>query len=101
MVNSLLQLSRMDSEEDTFEKEKVNFTLFFHKIIDRFDMNVKDERIILNSEIPDKEAFVWMDRDKMTQVLDNIISNDVKYLLDGGLINLNIENETRQRCVSN
>jgi len=100
MVNSLLQLSRMDSEEDTFEKEKVNFTLFFHKIIDRFDMNVKDEGIVLNREIPDKEAFVWMDRDKMTQVLDNIISNAVKYSPDGGLINLKIENKTRHIIVS-
>src|SRR5699024_12343383 len=78
----------------------VNFTLFFHKIIDRFDMNVKDERIILNREIPDKEAFVWMDRDKMTQVLDNIISNAVKYSPDDVLINLKIENKTRHIIVS-
>src|SRR5699024_12004164 len=55
--------------------------------------------IVLNREIPDKEAVVWMDRDKMTQVLDNIISNAVKYSPDCGLINLKIENKTRHIIV--
>src|SRR5699024_12665016 len=63
-------------------------------------MNVKDEGSVLNREIPDKEAFVWMDRDKMTQVIDNIISNAVKYSPDGGLIKLKIENKTRHIIVS-
>src|SRR5699024_12800386 len=56
MVNTLLQLSRMDSEEDTFEKEKVNLTLLVHKIINRFDMNVNDKRISLNIYISDNEG---------------------------------------------
>src|SRR5699024_8221907 len=48
----------------------------------------------------DEKAFVCMDRDKMTHKLDDIILNAVKYLLDGGLINLKIENKTCHIIVS-
>lgn len=100
MVSSLLQLSRMDSKADTLYRRKIDFTSFFHEIIDRFDMNVKDDRIILNREIPNDDAYVWMDRDKMTQVLDNIISNAIKYSPDGGVINLKVEKKMRHIVVS-
>ncbi|MBO1004144.1 cell wall metabolism sensor histidine kinase WalK [Pseudogracilibacillus auburnensis] len=100
MVNSLLQLSRMDSKEHTLHREDIDFTPFFHNIIDRFEMNVKDEKINFNRQIPNKSFHVWIDKDRLTQVLDNIISNAVKYSPDGGTITLKIERHIRQIVVS-
>ena len=100
MVSSLLELSRMDSKADTLQRRRVDFTSFFHEIIDRFDMNVKDDRIILSRDIPNETTYVWIDKDKMTQVLDNIISNAVKYSPDGGVINFKVKKNMRQIIVS-
>ncbi|HLQ83292.1 MAG TPA: cell wall metabolism sensor histidine kinase WalK [Pseudogracilibacillus sp.] len=100
MVSSLLELSRMDSKADTLHRRRVDFTSFFHEIIDRFDMNLKDAEIVLNRDIPNETTYVWIDKDKMTQVLDNIISNAVKYSPDGGKINFKLEKSRRQIIVS-
>ncbi|WP_339230854.1 cell wall metabolism sensor histidine kinase WalK [Oceanobacillus sp. FSL K6-2867] len=99
MVNDLLQLSKMDSDELPMHKERAEFAGFFHHVIDRFEMN-SPEKIKLVREIPDVQSYVWMDKDKMTQILDNIISNAIKYSPEGGLIRLKLEVKRHYLLVS-
>lgn len=100
MVTSLLQLSRMDSKELNLNKEVVNFVPFYHQIIDRFEMNVKEADIVFKRDIPKASYYVWVDKDRLTQVLDNIISNAIKYSPDGGRITFRLEKQIRQIVVS-
>lgn len=99
MVNDLLQLSKMDSDELPMHKERSEFASFFHHVIDRFEMN-SPEKIKLVREIPNVQSYVWMDKDKMTQILDNIISNAIKYSPEGGLIRLKLEVKRHYLLVS-
>ncbi|WP_163527890.1 cell wall metabolism sensor histidine kinase WalK [Halobacillus ihumii] len=86
LVNDLLQLSKMERKEDTgLFKEKVDFVPFFGHIIDRFEMN-RDENTAHQRELSKQHLFVWIDKDKITQVLDNVISNAIKYSPEGGTI---------------
>lgn len=85
MVNDLLQLSKMDSKEHPLQMEKVEFIELYHHVIDRFEMNVT-EGIHLERELPKGKFYIWMDKDKMIQVLDNIITNAIKYSPEGGTI---------------
>lgn len=99
MVNSLLELSRMDSKELALMREDIDFIPFFEEIIDRFEMN-KGSKIQFIRQIPDDSYIVWMDRDRMTQVVDNIISNAVKYSPEGGNITLKVEKRMSEIVVS-
>lgn len=90
MVNDLLQLSKMDSDELPLHKERTDFISYFHQVIDRFEMNTPEE-INLIREIPKGKSLVWMDKDRMTQVLDNIISNAIKYSPEGGAIRMKLD----------
>lgn len=101
MVNSLLQLSRVDSEELQLERETLDFTMLFHDVIERFEMNIKEkEQITFKKEIAEDSYYVWADRDRLTQVLDNIISNAIKYSPNGGTITFTLEKRFRQIVVS-
>lgn len=99
MVNDLLQLSKMDSDEYPLNRERTEFVQYFHQVIDRFEMNLP-ELITIEREIPDKGYIVWMDKDKMTQVLDNIISNAIKYSPKGGKIIFRVENKRHHLLIS-
>jgi len=90
LVNDLLQLSKMDSKEYTVHRKRIDFIDYFHHIIDRFEMNT-DNHITLKRQLPRGRFIVWLDEDKMTQVLDNIISNAIKYSPEGGTIRFNVE----------
>ncbi|MDY7044700.1 MAG: cell wall metabolism sensor histidine kinase WalK [Bacillota bacterium] len=99
MVNDLLQLSKMDAEEYPLQKERTDFISYYHHIIDRFEMHIP-KHIALQREIPNGSYHVWIDKDKMTQVLDNIISNAIKYSPEGGTIKLKAEQKRHYLLIS-
>lgn len=89
MVSDLLQLSRMDAGTEDFEKELIDLRALFNFVLDRFDMMIQSDEsknfVIVRDIIPD-QVWIEADQDRMAQVLDNILSNAIKYSPDGGTI---------------
>jgi two-component system sensor histidine kinase VicK len=90
LVNDLLQLSKFDSTDYRIVKDWINFPPYFNRIIDRFELT-KQQNVTFVRKIPTQEIFVEMDEDKITQVLDNVISNSLKYSPEGGVIQFHLE----------
>lgn len=90
LVNDLLDLSRMDSRNFTINPGWVNFSSFLNQIIDRFEMT-KERNVHFKRLFPKESVFVEIDEDKLTQVVDNIISNAMKYSPEGGSITSRIK----------
>lgn len=89
LVNDLLKLSRMDSNEYELEKDWVEFKHFFNAIIDRFEFS-KSQNVQFRRIFPETDLLIEIDTDKLTQVLDNIISNALKYSPDGGNVRFGV-----------
>lgn len=89
LVNDLLQLSKMDSRDYDLNREIVNFNQFFNRIIDRFELS-KSDHVSFVRILSDNAYYVDIDTDKLTQVIDNIISNAIKYSPDGGNIRFGV-----------
>ncbi|MBM7704198.1 cell wall metabolism sensor histidine kinase WalK [Metabacillus iocasae] len=90
LVNDLLQLSKLDSEDYRFATDYINFVDFYHHVIDRFEMTI-EQSISFTRNLPKHPVYVSIDQDKITQVLDNIISNAIKYSPEGGAITFSLE----------
>lgn len=90
LVNDLLQLSKFDSQEYNLTKKDTDFIEFFNKIIDRFEMT-KSQEVTFRRKLPRYPIYVTIDQDKLTQVIDNIISNALKYSPEGGLVSFKVE----------
>ncbi|MBS3678709.1 cell wall metabolism sensor histidine kinase WalK [Ornithinibacillus massiliensis] len=99
MVNDLLHLSKMDNKEHQLQKERTEFIQLFHHVIDRFEMN-SPEHIEIVRELPNEKLFVWIDQDKLIQVIDNIISNAIKYSPEGGKVTCRVIKQRHQILVS-
>nr|WP_114571924.1 cell wall metabolism sensor histidine kinase WalK [Exiguobacterium flavidum] len=85
LVNDLLQLSKMDSKEYKMNKVRFDYIQFLSDIIDRHDMT-KPEKIRFRRKIMKRKVYVRADQDKMIQVVDNILTNAIKYSPEGGTI---------------
>jgi two-component system sensor histidine kinase VicK len=100
IVNDLLQLSKMDNKDYLMNMDTVDLTSFTEQIIERFEMSTKNASINFKTKLPDREVAVYGDRDKLTQLMDNIISNAVKYSPEGGAITCSLKEEKKRVVVS-
>ena len=91
MITDLLNLSRMDQNRLGLEKEFINMNELVLHIVNRFEMVLqsepyRDKNYRILTDITQRDLWVELDQDKITQVLDNIINNAIKYSPDGGRI---------------
>ena len=103
MVTDLLHLSRIDNATSHLDVELINFTAFITFILNRFDkMRGSDEekKYELVRDYPITSVWIEIDTDKMTQVIDNILNNAIKYSPDGGKIKVTMKTTDDQMILS-
>ncbi|MFM1598282.1 cell wall metabolism sensor histidine kinase VicK [Streptococcus mutans] len=104
MITDLLSLSRIDNQTSHLDVELTNFTAFMNYILDRFDQIQSQQSTNKVYEIirdyPDKSVWIEIDTDKMTQVIDNILNNAIKYSPDGGKVTVTMRTTDTQLILS-
>lgn len=92
LTDDLLELSRLDGGKISFNFKVTNL---YDIVVGCVKQNIiiannKNQQIIL-SEPTNKNMYVLIDTDRINQVLNNVISNAIKYSYDGKDINIFIE----------
>lgn len=103
MVTDLLHLSRIDNATSHLDVELINFTAFITFILNRFDKmkgQEKEKKYELVRDYPINSIWMEIDTDKMTQVVDNILNNAIKYSPDGGKITVRMKTTEDQMILS-
>ena len=103
MVTDLLHLSRIDNATSHLDVELINFTAFITFILNRFDKmrsQEQEKKYELVRDYPITSVWIEIDTDKMTQVIDNILNNAIKYSPDGGKITVSMKTTDDQMILS-
>jgi len=103
MVTDLLHLSRIDNATSHLDVELINFTAFITFILNRFDKirgPDEEKKYELVRDYPITSVWIEIDTDKMTQVIDNILNNAIKYSPDGGKITVTMKTTDDQMILS-
>jgi signal transduction histidine kinase len=90
IVDDLLQLGHIEFGRTVVLKRT---RCHLDKIINRYVDHYRREHLIhqFKTDLPEKPISVYMDSDRIGQVLDNLLSNSVKYSPGGGLISSSAE----------
>lgn len=103
MIANLLDLSKMDGGQITLQTDYVDLKRIINHIIDRLVFTLESDSNAGNynfvREFTTRDIYVDVDQDRMTQVIDNILNNAVKYSPDGGTITVKIEDNHRSVIV--
>ncbi|PZO95942.1 cell wall metabolism sensor histidine kinase VicK [Streptococcus halichoeri] len=106
MISDLLNLSRIDNQVTQLAVEMTNFTAFMTSILNRFDLvrtqntSGTGKTYDIVRDYPLTSIWLEIDNDKMTQVIENILNNAIKYSPDGGKITVKMKTTDTQLIVS-
>ncbi|GGK30210.1 PAS domain-containing sensor histidine kinase [Caldalkalibacillus thermarum] len=96
LVNKLLQLSKLDSKRFKLRLKKLDLHALIQETIQRFSFQLQERELTVKLDIAADLPPVEADKDMLTQVLDNILSNAIKYSLAGGQIKVTARQEGDQ-----
>lgn len=82
LVNDLLLLARLDAGTMGIDKTKTDLNLLINSTLERFQFQIRDKQLSFINETADKLE-IWMDREKISQVLNNLIDNAIKFSPEG------------------
>ncbi|QOX62219.1 HAMP domain-containing histidine kinase [Anoxybacterium hadale] len=91
LVSDLERLARIESSNLKLNKTELDLAALTARILVSFEKDLKDKN--LNAEIHGSCSLISADSDRMSQVLVNLISNAVKYTLEGGEINITLSDK--------
>ena len=89
IVNDLEVISRIETELDELKIEKFNIVDLVIEIFDLMEMKSSEMQVELKYNSKSKIQNVIADRDKIQQVLMNLVSNSIKYGKKGGHVLIN------------
>ena len=94
LVRDLLQLSRLDHKQEPIFLREGNIVLLVNMALMKVEMTAKQKNLTLNTLYDvEKDIRVNLDKDRMEQVIMNILSNAIKYTNEGGHIDTDITEE--------
>lgn len=88
MINQILNVNRIDSKKFRLELEKINLVSITKEVIRNFSIPIRENQLEIKTDF--KNTFAKLNETYIYQVIDNLISNAVKYSPKGGEIHLKI-----------
>jgi len=86
LINDVLDLSRIEEGKIDLQAERVSLAGLVHEVVETLKPLATEKEIVIRATIPESSLLVWADRDKLTQVLTNLIGNAVKFIPTAGRV---------------
>jgi signal transduction histidine kinase len=91
LILELLDVSRIETGRLEIRREPIAWPQFVRDVVHRHHTAVSDRRFHLS--VPDAGKIVTGDRDRLEQVLGNLLENAVKYSPDGSDVTVTVEDK--------
>ncbi len=85
LVDNLRNLAKLEQADSKLNKTKFNLSSELEKVILSFEPLYSQNNHVIISNI-DKNIWVYMDKDKLKQIMHNLLSNGYKYLKAQGKV---------------
>lgn len=93
IVNDLLDISRLERGKFHCNFSLVDMLEILQDIGNFFSKKCKEKKIIFKLKVPYSETVVFADKERISQVISNLLDNAIKFTPPGGRIVVNLKKE--------
>jgi PAS domain S-box-containing protein len=86
LINDILDIEKIESGEMSFDLEKVDLNKLISDSIELNQGFAREHNVLLNQENNKDKVLVYVDKNRLQQVITNLISNAVKYSPKGDIV---------------
>ena len=88
IVTDLLEISKFETGRIELEKEAFDIVKLIKKVFFQYQHLAQQQKVTLKVHSDENRIFVFADPKRIMQVLENLISNSIKYGKEGGFTNI-------------
>ncbi|MFD3155536.1 ATP-binding protein [Haloimpatiens sp. FM7330] len=100
LVNDLLDLSAIESGRFTMKVQQLNLNEIMRLVVIKFETKIRNKNLKVDVCFEKEEDYVIADRDRLIQIITNILDNAIKYVNDGGKINISTKTKGKKSYVT-
>ncbi|MCG8670632.1 MAG: ATP-binding protein [Pseudomonadales bacterium] len=90
IVDDLYELANADIGALTYQKEELDFAELVEEQVEKQVEKAKLLGLAIESHIPDNELELWGDETRLSQLINNLITNSIKYTDSDGIIKVRL-----------
>jgi PAS domain S-box-containing protein len=88
LIGDLLDLSRLETGKFEMRKEPLHIGDIIKEVITLLELQAEEKRIQINVDAPPSISHITADKELMTILVKNLVSNAIKFSHDGGRIDI-------------
>ncbi|MCI8402306.1 MAG: HAMP domain-containing histidine kinase [Lachnospiraceae bacterium] len=91
LTENIFLLAKLEDESFLFASTRVDMVSLLRKMAAAARIAAQSKELRITEEIPDGEIYVWGDKNRLEQAVDNILSNAIRYTPKGGRITVGLK----------
>ncbi len=90
LIDQLLELSQLEAASIPLKAKLENLPSLLKGIVYSFESLAKQKNITIIFNSPEKILYTWIDRDKFEKIINNLLSNALKFTKAGGAVTVSV-----------
>jgi signal transduction histidine kinase len=100
LIEDLRLLALADAGKLHLAKDCLDLQAFLGEVVEAYQPQAREQRINLVLETPPELPAICVDRDRLAQVMGNLLSNSLRYLPRGGHVKVEVEREGQEVVIA-